>query len=400
MKIFFLYFIHVLGLFYFLGAPENLVKSFVLFLTFFVLIVNINKIKFYKYYLYLFLFIIFIFQSFSNFSDVISFGFPFIILFTGSFLFNLYKNFKEDDVKFHIKNLIYVSLFGVFLKLILHGIDEGFLIGFLSMNAGQLGFLFPSLMLIFIFELFKDNKTRILFFILLFLFAIINEKRSIIFFFPIILIYYQGFRILNLNKFIPAIALYCLALFLIPSLNPDNKAFGTIDIFYPFQYALEYLTATYDGGLQGNKLEAITNTGSQYGRFALLQSIIDFASNYFTQSNILFGHGMGTFTLSASAETYFDDTMFKLLGFRGTLSTALIIFLDSGFIALTFFILFLFRYLIFLFRDIKLNHMILLIVFYDIFFYSDAFLKILPISIYFFTLFPFVFYRKINKDIQ
>ena len=170
MRVFFLYFIHILGLFYFFGIPEYLVKSFVLILCLTVLAFNLKRVKIYKYNVYLFLFTIFIFQSFNELSDFTAYGFPFVILLTGSFLFNLYKNFDEDVVKFHIRNLIYISVIGALIKLVSHGIDEGYLIGFLSTNAGQLGFLFPSLMLIFIFEIFKDNKTRIFFFIILFLF--------------------------------------------------------------------------------------------------------------------------------------------------------------------------------------------------------------------------------------
>ena len=395
MRIFLLYFTHILGLFYFFGIPENIVKLLVLLLVIIVLVINLKKIYLYKFHIYLIIFIALIFQSLTTLEDVINYGFPFIIFLSSSLLFNLYKNYNVNDVKFHIKNLIYISLIGVFFKLILHGVDEGFLIGFLSMTAGQLGFLFPCLMLIFICELFKDNSTRIFFFIFLFLFGIINEKRSIVFFMPLIYLYYQGFSLksFNLKRLALIFLLYSFAISLIPSLNIDNKIFGSVDIFYPFEYAVEYLTATYDGGLQGDQAEALVNTGSQYGRIALLQAITDLLDS-FSISKILYGHGMGTFTLSQSAGTYFDDMMFRLLGFRGTLSSFLIIFLDSGALALLFFLTFLYKYLSLLFNKKNLNYALLLIIFYDIFLYSDAFLKILPISIYFFTLFPFVFHRK------
>lgn len=395
MRILLIYFTHILGLFYFFGVPENIVKSLVLLLVILVLVFNVKKIHLYQFHIFLFIFIALIFQSLGKVGDVINYGFPFIIFLLSSLLFNLYMNYNVNDVKFHIKNLIYISLIGVFFKLVLHGVDEGFLIGFLSMSAGQLGFLFPCLMLIFIFELYKDNRTRIFFFISLFLFGILNEKRSIIFFMPIIYFYYQGFsfKSFSFKKTALIFCLYCFALSLIPSLNVDNKFFGSVDVFYPFTYAFEYLTATYDGGLQGDAAEALVNTGSQFGRVAILQAMYNLFDS-FSSSTILFGHGIGTFTLSQSAGTYFNDSMFKLLGFRGTLSSILIIFLDSGALALFFFLIFLYKYFRLFFKKINLNYALLLIISYDIFLYSDAFLKILPVSIYFFTLFPFVFYSQ------
>ena len=388
-----MYFVHILGLFYLFGVPENIVKSLVLFFILLVLLINTKKIRVYKFNVLSFVFSLFILQSINGFQQFISFGFPFLVFFTGSFLFNLYKDFNDRYVKYHVKNLIYISLTGVFVKLIVHGVDEGFLIGFLSMSAGQLGFLFPTLMFIFICELYKDNKTRIVFFVLLFLFGLINEKRSIIFFMPLIYLYYQNFKNFKIKSLVPVFGLYCLAISVIPSLNVEEKIFGSVDIFYPFEYAVNYLTATYDGGLQGDYTEAITNTGSQYGRIAIIQGISDVIDNFSIQK-IIYGHGMGTFTLSQSAGTALDDTMFRLLGFRGTLSSVLIIFLDSGILALLFFLTFFYTYLNQFFNKKSINYALLLIVFYDLFLYSDAFLKILPVSLYFFTLFPFVFYRK------
>ena len=395
MRIPLLYFLHILGFFYFLGIPENIVKINALFFIVLVLFLNVRKLKIYKFQLYLFLFIVFVFQNFGSYNDFIDYGFPFILFFVGSFLFPLYKDFKEEDVKFHIRNLIYISLVGVFFKLILHGVDESFLIGFLSMSAGQLGFLFPALMLVFIFELFKDNKTRFLFFIALFLFGILNEKRTVVFFFPIIVFYYYGFSILKINRMFLIFILYCFSLSLIPSLNPDEKIFGRVDLLFPFSYALDYLTATYDGGLQGNTVEALTDSGAQYGRISLLKAIYGHVSN-FTNSNFFLGHGIGTFTVNQSVDSFHDDKMYILFGFRGVLSAFLVVLLDSGFIALIFFMIFLYKFFIHFFRQININYILLLIVFYDIFFYSDAFLKILPISVYLFTLFPFVFFRKIK----
>ena len=330
---------------------------------------------------------------------VIDYGFPFIIFFLSSFLFSLYENFSEGKVRLHVKNLIYISLFGVCMKLLLHGVDEGFLIGFLSMTAGELAFLFPCFMLIFICDMYKGNTTRLLFFVLLFLFGIINEKRSIVFFMPLIYVYYQGFswKSLNVTRVVMIFTCYCFAISLIPSLNVDNKIFGRVDLVYPFQYALEYLTATYDGGLQGDEAEALVNTNSQFGRIAVLQGIYHWLDDI-SITRILYGHGMGTFTLSQSAGNYFDDTMFRLLGFRGTLSTFLLIFLDSGVLALLFFLLFMYSYLSFIFRFKSINYALLLIILYDTFLYSTALLKIMPVSIYFFTMFPFVFNRQARQS--
>lgn len=387
-----MYFIHILGLFYLMGFPEYIMKLCVLVSVIFTLIINFNRIKLYKFHFILTIFLIFILNSLNDLNNFFDFGFPFLIYYLSSFLYSLYLNFDSKYVKKHIFNLIIISSIGVLIKVFVHGIDESFLIGFMSMTAGEIGFLFPSLMLIFIFELIPNNKTRIYFFILLFLFGIFNEKRSIVFFFPLILSFYYNFKIFNLKNLVLLLFFYSLAIFLIPSLNPENKIFGSIDFIYPFEYALNYLTATYDGGLQGDQVEAIYNMNSQYGRFALLSSIIKSAFD-FNLNTLLFGHGMGTFTINHGIGNYLDDNMLNILGYRGKLSTFLIILLDSGLIALITFIIYLRSYFYTFFNNIKVSYILLIIVFYDLITYSDAFLKILPISIYFFTLLPFVFNR-------
>ena len=380
-------------MFYWFGVPDKIVKLFFILCILLTLFFERKRIVFYRFHLILLIFIITVFFSFSEVHQLWVYGYPFIILVLSSFLFSIYKNIPEIKVKKILKNLVVIAFVAIVFKLFLHGIDEKYLIGFMSMTAGELGFLFPAFMLVFVLEIFPNNKERLAWFMTLALFGILNEKRSIALFLPLIFILNLPIRsLINIKNLSFVFAVYCAGISLIPSLNRENKIGGSIDLIYPVEYAIEYMTATYDGGIQGDSEWAKINKGAQYGRVALLGSIISEYADL-PLNRILFGYGMGTFTINHSVDNILDDNMFKIFSFRGTLSTALVLLLDSGLISLVFYILFMLNYL----RKIRIKFIsyfpFLLIISYDVFLYSQSILKTLPISIYFFTLVPLVLYR-------
>lgn len=304
--------------------------------------------------------------------------------------------------------LIILQFAVVLIKLVVHGVDEKILIGTMSHVAGQLGFLFPAVAMPIVIFMMRSDRLLAVCALVFFLFAfgIINEKRSVVFLLPILLLasYLANKRMGNrkvgwFRMLVAAIFVVLLALVgmsVIPSLNVSESSGGAISVLFAFQYAVDYLTMDYGGGLQGSYDQAVGDKGVQVGRLILWASIFQWAGSV-DIGTLLFGLGYGRVTPSSwlSGE---DDLLFDAIGTRGAISGAGMALIETGVIGLVLMIAFFVSIFLCVLRARKrvkrdvsrrwLNSMlvILSVFVYDFFFYSIVLLRTMPMPLLFFAL--------------
>tara|TARA_B100000767_G_C19715735_1_gene514871 strand:+ start:90 stop:1490 length:1401 start_codon:yes stop_codon:yes gene_type:complete len=306
-------------------------------------------------------------------------------------------------------------IFVIVKFLILGKIDEGFLIGSMHHNAGQLGFLFPALMIPVVCFLFYPKKIWLALGLILLLigFGALNEKRSIFYLGPVIIVsslYALRGKNLSLKSSWRNSLIICACLGLMSFLSNEigslsgaeavNSISSDNRLMYLFSYAVEYLTMDYGGALQAMESVAIKDTNVQVGRIIVWAKGLDLMASSSTLHQ-LFGHGFGYVTPSEYINE--SDNLFTKLGFRGAISGALELFIEGGIIALGL-ILYLFisplLHLLRLRRVLKkfkregsrdyqassITIILLLIFIFDFFFYSNILLSTLPLPVLFFML--------------
>ena len=315
-----------------------------------------------------------------------------------------------------VKFLIASQFIFVLIKFFILGkIDEGFLIGSMHHSAGQLGFLFPALMIPVVCILFYPRRLWLTLGLILLLvgFGVLNEKRSIIYLgIPIIFscIYALSSKNLSLSSILKGSLLLMITIGMlsfasnkIGSLSGTEAALSIASenrITYLYSYAIEYLTMDYGGPLQGSELDALSDTNVQIGRAIVWVKGTNFmfSSDTFNQ---LFGYGFGYITPSEYINA--SDTLFSRLGFRGAISSAMEVFIEGGMVGLT-----LCSYLLIApffslvrkrrrirkevgkgsseYKNTSILIIILLIFIFDFYFYSNILLSTLPMPLLLFIM--------------
>lgn len=380
----FFYVIHLVGIFQFGGIQETYIKAVLLIFAAFIVLTNLKKLEFRVSYTFLYLGLFLILLSAKSLKDLIEYSPPVIFLLVAVHLTSLFEKTDIKVIPIVLRNLVVLSIVGTILKLFIFGIDESYLVGLMTMTAGEIGLIFPAFILVFYVDYYKEIKKIRWVLLYLFLFGVINEKRSIVFVFPILFLILGK---VNLRRgFFFVALLYPLAISLIPSLNRDEKIFGSVDLVYPFTYAVEYLMADYGSDLQGSKKEAYRDKNVQLGRVALFLKI----RKEFQDMNshtLLFGTGLGRYTNKYGSSNGIEDNLFKDFGYRGNLSSFLQVTLESGLLSIVSISIFIYMQLRYYLRG-RMFYAILIIYIYDIFFYGQTSLKVLPISLYIITLIP------------
>ncbi len=254
----------------------------------------------------------------------------------------------DDLVKLRtfVYAIVLIQLVFVLIKLGVHGVDEKVFIGTMSNAAGQLGFLFPAIVVpILVFMMDKKNSlTSYVLIAAMFLFGIINEKRAVVFLLPLILLVsiaanHAGFgaRVRGLSTrmvagVLIAVAGVALGISAIPSLNAEEAYGGSISIRHALDYGITYLTMNFGGPLQGTYVEAVSDTGVQVGRTTLWISIFDWLMSGDTWT-LLFGSGFGTATSSIWLREG-GDNLFSVIGTRGAISGAGLAAVETGLVGL------------------------------------------------------------------
>lgn len=227
------------------------------------------------------------------------------------------------------------------------GVNEKFWIGSLSQTAGQLGLIFPMLVLAVVLPWYLHNGRRALaLLILIFAFLpVINEKRGVMVAIPAILFLAVGAYFatkrgrnliaLNINRWLlsrlSVVVLVCLTVWvgaakLIPSLYCER-----------FQschqqtttYFFDYLTRNYASPMNASRLSVEKNTNIQLGRLELVRASLALMAERGTLVT-LFGFGAGAVNPSPHLGTNRSDIMYDKFGLRGTYSSALALLYEAG----------------------------------------------------------------------
>jgi hypothetical protein len=177
----------------------------------------------------------------------------------------------------------------------------------------------------------------------------------------------------------------------IPSLNSEASETlqGSISLLFVLNYAVDYLTMDYGGGLQAAKELAAQNQSIQLGRLTIWAFII----NWFLEADIMtkiFGLGYGAVTPSVWLHNS-SDVIFNAIGVRGALSGANYAILEGGVLGLVLQV----SFIIVSYRTIKrlrknagnesertflhILELMFFIFFFDYFFYSTVLYNALPL---------------------
>ncbi len=191
----------------------------------------------------------------------------------------VYKGQKDNLLKLFYEIGLIQIIISVIKFLIFRTQIEG-LVGTMSLSGGAMGTTIPILwfLILWLYRKGKFNKWDWLYVLGLLWVGFTTGKRAVMFILPVIVfaffVYVQG---VHLKKYmIGALALVPLLFYfgvrLTPSLNPENKIWGSFDWDYAFGYAEEYQFG--DKGIQGQMDELQKSHDLQYsgGEFSSFQA--------------------------------------------------------------------------------------------------------------------------------
>lgn len=230
------------------------------------------------------------------------------------------------------------------------GVNEKFWIGTLSQTAGQLGLVFPMLVLSLVLPWYL-HKGRIVFALLILIFAflpVVNEKRGVVIVIPAVLFFSIAAYIAtkrgrdlicsNLNGWLSSrgslVLLVCFAVWggatkLIPSLYCENyQSCGKQTV----QYISDYLKRDYASPMNLSRSSVDENTDIQLGRWELVRASFALIGEQGVMVTLA-GFGAGAVNPSPHLGADRSDIMYHKFGLRGTYSSALALLYEAGVIA-------------------------------------------------------------------
>ena len=160
--------------------------------------------------------------------------------------------------------------------------------------------------------------------------------------------------------------LFYLGLRLTPSLNPENKVWGSFDIDYALNYGKAYSMGEIDE--DGNREKGIGRVGAT---LLMIDWIKDY-NNYDVHS--WFGHGAERIFTSNDYEDYYDKDYNFGINHRGSMTGAVMWYLGFGIVGLVLFMI----YYLSLFRIIpyqRLRYVLYGMVMFDFIFYNAQMIR-------------------------
>ncbi len=297
---------------------------------------------------------------------------PFFMFLVLSFLMQSKVN-TEVLYSLFYRLLIAQVTFSILKFILLMNIHEGMVGSLTGLTNGAPGTTLPLLGLLFIGISTKMKisvKDTLIILGLLFT-GFLAGKRAVWFLFPILFfllsvyVYRQMFiRKLFLASLLIPLIIY-LGFRLIPSLNPEERIWGSFNPNYAWNYGIEYSAGTESnyGKIQKG-----------YGRIGALTLGLDHVVGQSSTFNeVLFGHGMNYFNVPN--ELYDDSSYWFGIEGMGSITGILYSYFSLGFISVLFYILYLFTILNQT-KLIRLKHVIFLFVFIDYIFYNTSILNI------------------------
>ncbi len=255
------------------------------------------------------------------------------------------------------------------------GINEKFWIGSFSQTAGQLGLLFPLLLLSILVPLYLRNGGKLLAILVLALSLapVINEKRAVIYVLPAffcaaVFVYsflwkrkvalagtIERFQGKIGKRFLVLIAIaavvFVAAVRLIPSFQSTEfsnypKIVTTNSgkciqntICRVFLYSHDYLTRNFSSPLNISRETQESNTNIQMGRITLIKEAFESVTAH-GPLIMMFGYGASAVNPSYLLGEGRSDIMYQKLGIRGTYPSAIAVMIEAGLVGLSAMILF------------------------------------------------------------
>lgn len=246
-----------------------------------------------------------------------------------------------------IASLILLQLPFFAYKWMVIGVEEKHWIGALSQTAGQLGLIFPMLVLSILLLLFLYKGGWIIFIVMMYAFLpVLNEKRAVVVVFPLLIgaalyVYAQlssrqhgemiGIPRITIGK-LASLSVVCITMWissvnLIPSLQCGSDEPCPVQLL---KYGNDYLLRDYSSPM--NHSDTTTknnNTNIQLGRLTLmLESTAVLADKGW--KSLFFGLGGGSINPSPNLGPNRSDIMFDKFGLRGTYSFGLMLLWEGG----------------------------------------------------------------------
>lgn len=294
---------------------------------------------------------------------------------------------NEDELYSYnqlFRDILITQIILSLIKLILIGNwYEGLVGSITGVAGGAVGTSLPLIGLCWLFTFSKKiqfNKTNILFMIGLLFIGFMAGKRAIWFLFPILFVILYlyidkqkfGYKIFPIILFSPII--FYFGLRLSPSLNPENKVWGSFDPEYTVNYILKY----NDIDESKDKYKDEVATGRVGANSLMLRMITD--SDQLKQWQIW---GLGSERiLAADYEKYRDSEYYMGISSRGAVTGIVKFLLAYGGIGVILFLLFLFS-IFFLIEDIKVRIVMSALLLFDFIFYNASICAIYAVFIFY-----------------
>lgn len=227
------------------------------------------------------------------------------------------------------------------------GVEEKHWIGGLSQTAGQLGLIFPMLVLsmLLLLYLYKGGWTILLVMIYAFL-PVVNEKRAVVVMLPFLIaaafyVYARlssrhlgeqiGIPRITIGKF-ASLSVVCITVWIssvtfIPSLQCGSDEPCPVQLL---KYGKDYLLRDYSSPMNySDTTTKDNNTNIQLGRLKLIQESIETLADK-GLGTLIFGLGGGAINPSPNIGPDRADILYKKFGVRGTYSYGLMLLWEGG----------------------------------------------------------------------
>ena len=240
-------------------------------------------------------------------------------------------------------NLLLIQVLFAILKTMLFGFSsyEGMVGTFGQPQGGGAGTSFPLVALALICMNTNMNikgwKSWMLILGLL-LIGIMTGKRAVVVLFPLFFVLFALFVArkkyprMVMAVIVVAPLLFYFGLRLTPSLNPENKIWGSFDIDYALNYGKDYSMGEMDE--DGNREKGVGRVGAN---LLMIDWIKDY-NNYDVHS--WFGHGAERIFTSNDYEDYYDKDYNFGINHRGSMTGIVMWYLAFGLIGLILFMLY------------------------------------------------------------
>ena len=301
---------------------------------------------------------------------------PFVCL----LIFNVW--IKKNPQSYEYLNIFFMSLLVIqvifaILKTIFFDFSsyEGMVGTFGQPQGGGAGTSFPLAALALICMNTNMNITgwkSWVFILGLLLIGITTGKRAVVVLFPLFFVLFALFVArkkyprMVMAVIVVAPLLFYFGLRLTPSLNPENKIWGSFDIDYALNYGKDYSMGEIDE--DGNREKGVGRVGAT---LLMIDWIKDY-NNYDVHS--WFGHGAERIFTSNDYEDYYDKDYNFGINHRGSMTGAVMWYLGFGIVGLVLFMI----YYLSLFRIIpyqRLRYVLYGMVMFDFIFYNAQMIR-------------------------